>query len=169
MKIKKLCLLGLFTALGLVLSILEQQLPGLPMLPPGVKLGLSNIAVMYTLFFLGAPEAVVLAVLKALFVMLTRGLMAGSLSLAGGLLSVLVMAILMKTTASYVVVSACGGIAHNLGQLAVVTLWLGTSFFSFYVPVLIVSGLVAGTLTGLVLKALLPALERLPFTKELME
>ena len=169
MKIKKLCLLGLFTALGLVLSVLEQQLPGLPFLPPGVKLGLSNIAVMYTLFFLGFPEGLVLAVIKALFVLLTRGLMAGSLSLAGGVLSVLLMAALTRTKASYVVISAVGGIAHNIGQLLVACLWLGTGFFSYYVPLLILSGTAAGALTGLALTVLLPALRRIPFAKEWLE
>ena len=59
-----------------------------------MKLGLANIVVMYALFFMGVKQALVLDVLKALFVFLVSGFTAGFLSLCGGLLSLLVMAVL---------------------------------------------------------------------------
>ena len=63
----------------------------LPGLLPGKKLGLANIVVMYALFFMGPKQALVLDLLKALFVFLVSGWTAGFLSLCGGLLSLLVM------------------------------------------------------------------------------
>ena len=52
-KVKRLALMGLLFALAMALSFLESLLPALPMLPPGIRLGLSNIVTMYALFVLG--------------------------------------------------------------------------------------------------------------------
>ena len=82
--------MGLLLAMALALSILEGFLPPLPS-PVPIRYGLSNIAVMATLLFLGRREAFVVAVLKSLFVLMTRGLIAGLVSLSGTVLSVLVM------------------------------------------------------------------------------
>ncbi len=164
--VRKLALCALLMAFALVLSLLEQSLPVFPMLPPGVKLGLSNVAVMFSLFFLGFPYALTVGLLKALFVLLTRGAVSGLLSGAGALLSICGMGIASHLKASWLLSSVIGAILHNLGQLLVVSLWLGTRFFSIYLPVLILSGLVMGVVTGLLLKVLMPALSRLPFGKE---
>ena len=86
--------MGLLFALSVVLSFLEGTLTPLLGLPPGVKLGLANVVVMYALFFLGRGSAFTLVLLKSFFVLLTRGAMAGALSLGGGLLSLGVMAVL---------------------------------------------------------------------------
>ena len=68
---------ALFLSLSLVLSWLEMQLPQAPFLPPGVKLGLSNVVTMYCLFFVNAPSAFLVAFLKSLFAFLMRGSFAG--------------------------------------------------------------------------------------------
>ena len=160
-KNRRLALTALMLAAALVLSWLEQLIPVLPFLPPGVKLGLSNVIVMYCLFMLGLPQAALVAALKAVFVLLTRGWIAGLLSASGSLLSLLAMYLMLRLHASYLLLSITGEIFHNIGQLLTVTLWLQLSFFSYYLPVLILSGLGMGLLTGLVLKALMPALRRL--------
>ena len=87
---------GLLAALALALSFLEELLPPLPMVPPGAKLGLSNIASMYAAGTLGLPSALFLAVFKGLFALMTRGGMAGIMSLSGGIFSTLVMWLLLK-------------------------------------------------------------------------
>ena len=71
-KVKRLALMGLLFALAMALSFLESLLPALPMLPPGIRLGLSNIVTMYALFALGPVSGYTIAVLKSLFVLLTR-------------------------------------------------------------------------------------------------
>lgn len=89
-KIHSIALSGLLFALAMALSFVEGTLV-LPGLLPGMKLGLANIVVMYALFFMGPKQALVLDLLKALFVFLVSGWTAGFLSLCGGLLSLLVM------------------------------------------------------------------------------
>ena len=160
-KNRRLALAALMLALALVLSWLEQLIPVLPFLPPGVKLGLSNIAVMYCLFCLGLPTAALVAFLKALLVLLTRGVIAGLLSGAGAFCSLLVMFVLWRGRASYLLISMLGAVFHNLGQLLAASLWLRFSFFSYYLPLMILSGRGMGFLTGLTLKVLMPALQRL--------
>ncbi|MBO4889074.1 MAG: Gx transporter family protein [Firmicutes bacterium] len=166
MKTKTLTRTALLFALSIVMAYLEHLIPPLPFAPPGVKLGLSNIITMYTLFFIGVPQAFLIAVLKAGFVLLTRGTIASLLSLSGGLVSVGVMALLSlpgrkddSKKFTYLFLSICGALSHNLGQLVVVYLMISHSFLA-YVPVLIISGIVMGIITGSLLRLLLPALHR---------
>ncbi|MDD2955897.1 MAG: Gx transporter family protein [Oscillospiraceae bacterium] len=167
--VRRITYLGLLFALAVVLSYLESlvQLPGLP---PGVKLGLSNIVTMYCLFFMGAQNAFVLAVLKAFSVFITRGVTAAALSLAGGLLSLLVMLLLLRLKRldlSYTAVSIGGAVFHNAGQLLVACLITATPVTFFYFPVLLFSGVCMGVVTGVLLRTVLPAMERvLPRKRE---
>ena len=79
-KTRHIALSGLLFALAMALSFIEGSLV-IPGLLPGMKLGLANIVVMYALFFMGVKQALVLDVLKALFVFLVSGFTAGLLSL----------------------------------------------------------------------------------------
>lgn len=158
----RVTLTGVLFALAIGLSFLENMVAPLLGLPPGVKLGLANVVVMYALYFLSGYEALILVVLKAGFSMLTRGATAGLLSLAGGLVSLGIMLLLTRVLAkkaSVLVVSIAGALGHNLGQFAVVWLLLGPSFV-VYAPVLLISGVVVGSLTAGLLRALLPALQK---------
>ena len=168
-KVRQIAVMGMFFALALVLSFLEGLLPPVPMLPPGVKLGLSNIVTMYCLLYMGRGPAYLLAVLKAGFAFLTRGGTAGLLSLCGGLFAVTVMALLMlpkRHMASVFLLSVSGAVFHNLGQLAGSSLLIGGFAAFAYLPVLLLAGVAMGTVTGLILKTVLPAVERLNFTMQ---
>ena len=115
-------------------------MPPLPMMPPGAKLGLSNLATMYAAGSLGLPSALFLAVFKGVFALVTRGGMAGLMSLSGGVVSTVVMWLLLKkANASLGVVGVCGALAHNAAQLCVAYFLTSTSVL-FYVPFLLVSG-----------------------------
>lgn len=152
---------GMLTALALAFSFLEGLLPPLPMMPPGAKLGLSNIVTMYAAGSLGLPAALFLAILKGGFALLTRGATAGIMSLSGGVLSTLIMYLLMKKTrASLSVVGVCGALAHNFAQLCA-AYFITSTPVTFYIPFLLLFGILTGLLTGLVLKIVLPHLERL--------
>lgn len=154
--------MGLMLAVVMALSFIEHMLPPLPFLPPNLKLGLSNIVIMYSLFFLGKQEAFTLAVLKSGFVLLTRGPVAGLLSITGGLLSVAVIILLLllfKSRLSYVTASISGAIAHNVGQIIAASFVMGMDMIFYYLPVLIVSGIVMGIVTGTMLKILLPVFD----------
>ncbi len=153
--------MGLLFALALALSFLESGLSGwIPI--PGIKLGLSNIVTMYCLFCLGWREAYLLAALKSLFVLLVRGMVGAALSLAGGLLSVTVMLVLARLRRnSFLFISICGGLCHNLGQLAMAAVVMGNLMVFYYFPILAVAGVAMGVVTGVLLRTLEPMLEKL--------
>ena len=161
---QKVALLGVFGALALTLSFLENTLlPDLPLLPPGAKLGLSNVVTVFCGSLFGAPAAFALTALKALFAFVTRGATAGLMSLAGGLLSALALWALLKQigkTVSYLGVGVLCAATHNLGQLAMSVLLTGSLALLSYGKYLLLFALATGTLTGLMLCVLTPRLQR---------
>ena len=163
-KTQLMVLTSMIFATALVLAIIENALPALPMAVPGVKFGLSNIAVMYALFFLGRKQAYTIALLKAGFVFITRGAIAAALSLAGGILSITVMVILIllfHDKISYLVLSIFGAVFHNVGQFIVITvIYTGMNLWAYF-PVLLISGLVAGLVTSTLLRFIMPAFHRI--------
>ncbi len=159
----KIAYMGLLFALSIALSFLEGLIPLTGILPPGAKLGLSNVVTMYALFFVGIGQAVTLAILKSLFVFLSRGFVAFLLSLSGGLLSVAAMAAILhffKNKKSYLLLSISGAVFHNIGQLMASVIVLSNSKVLWYFPMLFLSGIIMGILTSLVLKAVLPAIKK---------
>lgn len=162
MKTATLTRTALMLALITVLSVLENMLPPLPALPPGVHLGLSNIVTMYALFTIGKKTAVTLNTLKALFVFATRGAIAGALSFMGGMLSVFVIIALnalVGKKVSYTALSVAGAVFHNIGQLIGIAFILDNPAVVGYLPVLIVSGVVMGSVTGTILNVVMPRLK----------
>ena len=105
-----------------------------------------------------------MASLKALSFLLISGPTGSLLSLLGGFISVTVMLLFTwskKGGLSYLIISILGAIAHNMGQLLGSSLLMGTTLTLYYFPILILSGIGMGIVTGLVLKTLLPAVEKL--------
>lgn len=163
-KTKSIILAGLLFAIAIVLSMVENSFPPIFIAIPGVKLGISNIAVMYALFFLGKGHAFTIGLLKALFVGLTRGIIAGFLTLSGGMLSIFVMSLLIiifKDKVSYLVISIFGAVSHNIGQLIAICFVLTQIYIWVYLPVLLISGVFAGIATSTLLRFILPAFKRL--------
>ncbi len=159
----RIALLGILGAQALALSFVENLIPPIPGLPPGAKLGLANIVTMFTASAMGFISAIYITIIKALFVGATRGITAFFMSLAGGLLSTIVMSMLLrakKNPFGILGVAICSAVAHNLGQLIVATIISGTAMFVSYAPLLLVFALIAGCITGSVLKILMPALEK---------
>lgn len=164
MKTRRLTTMALLLALALILSALESMIPPITGMIPGIKMGLSNIVVMYTLLFLGLPSALLLAVMKALFVLSSRGLLAAALSLCGGVSSILVMFVLMqlkKANFSYIFLSICGATTHNIVQLGLAVCLTGSVFAAAYLPVLVIAGVAMGIVTGTILRTTYPLLASL--------
>lgn len=160
MKIKKLTLTAVLFAVSLVLSFIENQFVIIPACP-GVKLGLSNVAVMFALISIDKKTAFGMAILKALFALLTRGVIAGVLSLSGGLLSLLGVAlILLIKNTSYIALGISGALLHNLAQYAVICFVYGGVSFIPYLPLLIVAGVIFGIVNGILLHAVTPSLNK---------
>lgn len=150
MKASKIAQYGLLTALALVLSWLESLLP--PLGVPGVKLGLPNLAIVFALYRLSWKDACVISLVRIVLVTLLFGNGAAlAYSVAGAALSLALMGLLKKTGKfSSVGVSVAGGVAHNAGQILVAMVLLETSRLAWYLPVLWISGTVAGVLIGVV-------------------
>lgn len=152
--------------MAMVLSFVENILTVGLSLPLGIKPGLSNIITMYCLFFLGKKEAYSLTFMKSLFVFLTRGFTASCLSLFGGTVSIafiIIFSIPKKWDLSYTILSIIGAVSHNIGQIFLASrlLGFGAHVNIALVPLLLVTGVLMGILTGFVLKLVLPALEKL--------
>lgn len=157
---QRVALRGVLVAAAMVLSWVEAQIPAF-FAVPGMKLGLTNAVVLTALYLLSSRDAVVINLVRILLVGFTFGSVSAMLySLAGGLLSGAVM-ILLKKVGRFgpVGVSVAGGISHNVGQIAVAILVLGTKYVLYYLPFLWLSGLAAGTVIGLLCGFLL---RRLP-------
>lgn len=159
---QKVAFTGMLGALALALSAMEMLIPPLPMLPPGAKPGLSNLATMYAAYSAGLGPALSVALLKGLFAGLTRGGTAMLMSLAGGLASTLVTAALLRFCRCFgmVGIGVAGALTHNLAQLGVAAL-LTTPAVAAYLPWLLLLGVLTGMLTGFLLKWVLPLLEKL--------
>jgi len=160
-KTKKNALIGLMLAIIIILSAVEHIfLPPLPFLPPNMKPGISNIIIMYCVFFIGKTQALTLNIAKSFFAFLMRGPVAASLSFSGGILSVCAIILLVKIfkeRGSYIFISVAGATAHNIGQFAAVSVILYSPYIIYYLPVLLISGVILGTVTGILLKIIMPA------------
>lgn len=149
---QRVALSGLFLSVMLVLGYVESMIPigGLP----GVKLGLSNSVLLFSLYWVGIAPSFTLMALKVLLSTLLFGNPNMMLySLAGGLLSMLVMVlcIFVIRGLSPVSAGAMGAVFHNVGQILVATWQLNnTGLLYTYLPLLIVAGVVTGSLTGMI-------------------
>ena len=149
---QRIALSGLLTSLMLVFGLIERQFP-LTAAIPGVKLGLANSVLLYSLYMLGIKQSFILMLLKALMSWLIyTNMNAMFYSLGGGLLSLLAMIALSRISGvSIIGGSALGAVFFNVGQILVAVVMLNTPQLIFtYLPVLMVSGVVTGVLTGVV-------------------
>lgn len=148
---RRVSYLGLFLALALVFSYIENLIPfffGVP----GMKLGLTNAVILLVLYSLGTKDAYLVSVLRVLL----AGFMFGNAfsiiySLVGGLLSLTVMCLLKKMNKLHLItISVCGGIFHNLGQILVAVFVVENVYLFGYFPFLFLGGALTGFLIGVV-------------------
>jgi len=141
--------MALTIALAMILSFVESQVPALVAIP-GVKVGLANIAVVFALYRLGSGEAAVISMIRVVLVSMLFGSMASLFySLAGAVLSLAGM-IILKRWFGETAVSVVGGVLHNIGQIAMACILLGTNVIVYYLPFLLLSGVLAGIAVGVV-------------------
>ena len=148
---KRVAVLGLCTSLAMILAYVEVLLPPLFSAIPGIKLGLPNIVIIFVLYKFGVIDAATVSFIRVAAVSLLFGNpMTFAYSFAGALLSITVMAILKKTNLlSTVGVSVAGGVFHNVGQILMAMLVLGTAELGYYLIVLAITGTISGIFIGL--------------------
>ena len=142
---------GILIALAFILSWLETLLPNpLEGMVPGIKLGLANLVVIVALYRVSIPASITISLIRVLLVSFTFGnLSMFFYSLAGAALSLIMMLSLKHLKCfSSTGVSIAGGLSHNLGQIIVAMLVLGSSLF-YYLPYLLLGGCISGLFIGL--------------------
>lgn len=151
MKTKKLVLLALLSAIALTIFMVEAQIPALVPIP-GVKLGLSNIVTVFTVFAIGPGEGAAVLFVRVFLGAVFAGNFSTILySAAGGLCAIAVTVLLRKIlTPKQLWVAGCmGAMAHSLGQIAAAVAITGTPSLVIYLPVMLVCSIITGLFTGL--------------------
>ena len=153
---KKVAFLGIALTLAMMLSYVESVII-LPVAIPGIKIGLTNLAVVFLLYRYGWKEALAVNTARILLSSLLFGSLPGFIfSIAGALLSFICMlAVKQLSFSSPLFTSMTGGVTHNTGQLIAAMVMFSSSVLGYYLPVLLVSGLITGALNGMLAGVLL--------------
>ena len=146
---RRLTALALTVSFALILSFIESRIPAFVAIP-GVKVGLANIAVIFALYKFGIAEAMVISAVRVVLVSTLFGSPVSFIySFTGAVLSLAVMFLLEKyTPLTMITVSVAGGVTHNIGQICAASIMLGTNVVIYYLPFLLLSGVIAGVAVG---------------------
>ncbi len=150
-KNRKYAIIIILVTNAILISLLESIIP-VPIPVPGVKLGLASIITLIGLAFLPLTDVLWIVIIRCFVVaLLTRGVMMLAFSISGGILSALIMALIYKKFSQYFSIkgiSILGALVHNTTQIIVASLLLGQLVVFYYLPILIVSAIVTGYITG---------------------
>lgn len=158
---QQLATMGMLSALALALSFLESLIPFQPGLP-GVKLGLANLVIVFALYRMNVHSALLINTVRILLSsLLFSGLFGLLYSAAGAAASLAAMTLLLQINRkreqagksilfSIFGISMTGGVFHNLGQLLIAIFILSSLNLVYYLPVMIISGIAAGLVNGMV-------------------
>ena len=151
-QVRKITNLALFTAMALVISLLEHYIP-LPIPIPGAKLGLSNIILLVGLYFYGLKAGLTIGILKSFLLILITGMVSSFFfSAMGAILACISMSLSIKfldKSLSFIGVSEIGAFFHNFGQVLVATVVMGNIKMYYYFPLLVFVGTFTGFFVGL--------------------
>jgi heptaprenyl diphosphate synthase len=136
---------------AILISLLELVIP-IPIPLPGVKLGLGNIITLVAVAFLQIQDVLIIVVIRCIVVaLLSKGVTMLIFSLSGGLVSAAVMWLVYKyrpNLLSIKGISVIGAVTHNITQLGVAALILSEAMMVYYLPVLLITAIVTGLITG---------------------
>ena len=153
MSAKRIAKMSMLVALAIIFSYIEFLIP-INLGVPGIKLGLANLVIVIALYTMNAMDVWLISILRILIL----GFMFGSgmsiiYSIAGAVLSLIVMCIIKRIKGfSIVGVSIAGGVCHNIGQIVVAMLVVETTGILYYMPALLVAGVITGAIIGIISK-----------------
>ena len=147
---RRLTALALTVSFALILSFIESRIPAFVAIP-GVKVGLANIAVIFALYKFGIAEAAIISCVRVILVSTLFGSPVSFIySFVGAVLSLSVMFLLKRSSPlTEITVSVAGGVMHNIGQICAASIMLGTNVVIYYLPFLLLSGVIAGIAVGI--------------------
>ena len=162
MKTRDITLIGVLTAISVVISIIESYFDFIGNIIPGLKLGLANIVVLFALYKYNFKTAISISMVRVFIVALIRTGFGINFffSLVGALFSVLIMAIVKKTRLSIVGVSVLGSICHSIGQVLVGIIVLDNYNVMYYLPYLLLFSIPTGIFIGIITKRLIKYTEK---------
>lgn len=152
---KKEIRLSMLLSISIILNILESLIPIFNF--PGIRIGLANIITLIVLYTYGSKDAIYISILRVLLVGILRtGLFSISFyfSLFGSIFSIISMIIFKKTKLSIIGVSIIGAIMHNVGQIIAALFLINTNLI-YYMPILLITSIITGTIIGFISKELL--------------
>ena len=155
MKAENLTRIALLSSLAIICGYIESLIPVISSVP-GIKLGISNAVILFAIFRIDKASAFFIMLIKVIVSsMLFAGFNVFIYSLCGGILSFLAMCLVKKLKFSIITICMLGAVFHNLGQLFAAAFMLKSLSVFYYMPVLLLSGLILGFVTGSVCKILI--------------
>lgn len=149
----KVALLGVLTAISIVIAIVESFIPSIGI--PGVKLGLTNIVILIILYEIGTIEAVLVDLLRVFLVSFIRGTflsMGFVMSLTGAIFSIAIMILFHLLIKKFLIVgvSVVGALFHVFGQIIIAMIYLSSGYVLYYLPIIAFSAVITGVFVGIV-------------------
>lgn len=162
--VKRMVFLATMASSAIILHFIENMFP-LPIALPGIKLGISNTVSLIALYIYGPVSAFIILIIRILMsAFLYSGLSGVIFSLAGGILSISVTILIWRFREKgfgIVGASTAAGVFHNIGQILAAYAVLRTDSVFYYLPVLILSGIITGIVTGILAGILVPRLNNI--------
>ena len=159
MEIKRITRLSLLLALSVVLNLIESVIPIFNGTIPGLKLGLANIVILFTLYEFSFKESMTISIMRVILVGILRiGLfsMAFFFSLSGAIISIIIMALAKEyTKLSIIGVSILGSIFHSIGQIIIACIFVNSTSMVLYLPWILLFSIPTGIFTGILSRELL--------------
>ncbi|MBS4761331.1 Gx transporter family protein [Carnobacteriaceae bacterium zg-ZUI252] len=144
--------IAMLSAQAVVISLIERGIPSPFAFAPGAKLGLGNLITLIALFTLSKKDTIKVLILRLSITTFFAGTLSTLMySLAGVLLSFIGMLVVKQLgpkRVSLIGISTIGGILHNLGQLLVFAVFAKTWTILNYLPILAMTGILAGFAVG---------------------
>ena len=151
---KKNVLCAVLVACGLILGYVENMFP--PVIPLyGLKIGFSNLVVIYSLYILNTKRALAIGVIKAVLCgLLFSGLMSIAYSMLGIIFSVFSMHTVKKfqNFMSEIGVSVIGSATFQVGQIVVACVFLKNIAPIYYLSYLLIGSVPCGIISGSIVR-----------------
>lgn len=150
-RIKKIAVIAVLIAMGMILFIVESLLPPLPF---NAKIGLANIVTLLAIIMLGYIEAGVVVTVRCVL----SGLFSGRVisfvySFFGGLAAYLIMALMyqfMFNRISVIGISVVGAFVHVFTQIAICIIMINQINVITLLPYMTLISMTAGAVVGTV-------------------
>ncbi|MCR5350270.1 MAG: Gx transporter family protein [Acholeplasmatales bacterium] len=156
MSLKRYSIIAMMLAIAIVVGYVESFIP---LFIPGFKLGLANVVIMIMLYEFKWYEALLVDVLRIIILGLIFGTIFNPIffmSLAGGLLSYVVMLIFSRIKIfSIIGVSIIGAVSHSFGQIVVAIIILSLNAVIYYLPFIALFSLGCGIVSGIIARTYL--------------